>query len=1032
MGAFAGLWAVQAALVAVVYPIVVAFITVLLQRSNASKASLHAYFSRSAAKLTGLSSLFLVLLMAIQFVVLERAEPLVAFAWLIGDSAWAVVNIALCLVFLHATFEFASPEGRAEARFEYVLTQAWPTEWEHHIKRLISFDPVKHDLVNGEWAVKDLAGTGPAFSNPGDGLAKEHSTHFRFRREKSVDNIFYLLVQIAFDLWSRSAGERQPEATDLNGWKRAGPVFQLSVAHGDRFSFDQPVAVTSGSMPLTRVQHWLLWGAISLTRRRVAPRVLVRDALEELRTDAASAIQADAEAEFGRQLQGLIQLLDAIVEASAYSKHGSLYNWTLLNDSEYFGSPHELIRTWLRSLRDLHGVALKAIGLRDVFASRTVHTGSRLITRQSKSLNDELRRIYVQHQYLLLYDLLGWGAEGCAAATSGVDERPGKVLDEPMRRRYDRVLREGLSAWESLKNYRVLLQEADQDSTWEASSSGANILSLHLQFNAQLVTHAMRADDRAGFEYFTDSLMKWVGQGSWRQADSGLEYGDRYRVTVSDLGLPLDEFRARFPIPAHETEGPISIKAVRAVALKNLWRDVALTLVASSLEQANAGLISKGLAARLVKHLIDGVPILDEGDFGSNPRPFDNADRVLSSLFRQLVEGNRPQTQYREFIDKLVESVGFNLMDSGISGRMYSFGGSELDKILDAQLIILARFAPRGWNPSQQIERTMRGWAAESVLRRQMLDQLRSWALRLAQGDLATRYGWLWDLAPLAGGLTLDEHFAQAKAGLDRLLDRLSKLREEEVRAAEIADSAKARVARAAAVAIRPPAEWFPAQFLKQPIEVAATVLGAKSASFTLSGYSKGAMTDPVMDPLEVNEADYIGNLTANALAFGMLKDVSYREDTDQREASDMEVWCEELRLWASRCQELSLRPLAVVPNRMDPPWLIDLVRKRAGEIDQAARVRKRTEFSNQRGYVGHLGEVALFTGPVSTGMTALLTIEEFESLQLESEGDQTFRVDATADETGLKCTLKISWRQLLSGKKGPVRRLSHLAAKDQ
>lgn len=86
--AFLGLWAIQGAMVAVVYPIVVAFVTVLIQRQSASKASLDAYFITSSAKLTGVSSLALVLLMAVQFLFLDVVEPALGFAWVVADGSW--------------------------------------------------------------------------------------------------------------------------------------------------------------------------------------------------------------------------------------------------------------------------------------------------------------------------------------------------------------------------------------------------------------------------------------------------------------------------------------------------------------------------------------------------------------------------------------------------------------------------------------------------------------------------------------------------------------------------------------------------------------------------------------------------------------------------------------------------------------------------------------------------------------------------------------------------------------------------------
>jgi hypothetical protein len=1022
---FVGLWAVQAALVAVVYPIVVAFVTVLLQRQNASKASLHAYFSRSAAKLTGLSSLALVLLMTLQFVVLDEVDPLVAFAWLIGDSFWAVVNVVLCIVFLHATFDFASPEGRAEARFEYILTQAWPSEWEHHVKRLVSFDPIKHGLIRADRAVGDLTGTEPAFSNPGDGLAKEHAAHFRFRRERSVADLSYVLVQAVYELWRwRAKGTRSWSAEEL-GWSRVGPVFQLSIPYGERFACNEPVALTSGGAPLGLLERFLLRVAFTISRRRVDPRVLVRDALEELKGDAALAIQADSETEFERQLLNLMEMIDAVVEASACMEDGKPDNWVLLTDSEHVARPQELIWTWLRIVRDLHGIALKSIVVRDVFAAATVRMSSRMVLRQSKSLTDKLRQIYVQHQFLLLYDLLGWGAEGCALG-SFVDGNPGKLLDEPLRRRYDRVLREGLGAWESMKNYRLFPRKFEDQFSWENSSSEAETLGLHLRYNVQLVAHALRSDDRAGFEYFADSLMKWVGQRDFSQTESGVEYGDRYRVTVSDLSSSLTDFRARFPLPSHETEGHESIRAVQTLALKNLWRDVVFTLAASSLNQTNSGAISRGFASRVVRHLVDGLPILSDGDSLGNSRPFDTADRILSSLFRQLVEGVSQEERYKERIDKVAESVGLSAMARGISERIYSRSGSDIDYILDAQLLILARLAPVGWMPSSHFDKTMRSWSADDDLRRQMLYELNLWIKRLSEGDIATRYAWLWREAAPSDGAAIAEHLSRAQDGLNRLLERLGNLREQQIKEAKIAPEAKKRVADAAQRVIGAVPNSCPLSLIKHPIAMGPDVAGSRAASLRISGYDKGAMTKPLMAQLAANEDEWISDIVENALAYEVLNDVVYRIGVEEREASGCEAWLAELRSWAKRCHDVSITPLAVVPSRVDPPWLLDLIRDRVGETDEAAQVRRRTEYDVRHGYIGHLGDVALFTGPLRGGLTALMSVDEFANLQLEGADGQAFLVKATPDATELKCNLEIAWKHRLDGKRGPVARILH------
>ena len=200
----------------------------------------------------------------------------------------------------------------------------------------------------------------------------------------------------------------------------------------------------------------------------------------------------------------------------------------------------------------------------------------------------------------------------------------------------------------------------------------------------------------------------------------------------------------------------------------------------------------------------------------------------------------------------------------------------------------------------------------------------------------------------------------------------------------------------------------------------------ARSASLQLTGYEKGAMTDPLMAQLAVNEDEYIRAITENALAIEVFADVVSRDGNLDHDATTEVAWLAELGAWERECGAQKLSPIAVLPNRTDPPWLLDLARSRVGETDEAAKIRKHSEFDPGRGYLGHLGEVAMYAGPVSRGVTVLMTREEFETLQLEGSPDSPFVVDATPDDSGLKCTLKISWRHRLEGRPGPVLRLRH------
>ena len=124
----AALWAVQAAVVALVYPIVIGFVALLFQGRQNAKAVLYIYLHDTAALLAGLSSLALIALMAVHHLVMYKVNPGIVLVWSALDSAWFLINMLLTAFFLVRTFEFLLPDKRAHIIQRYAVNVAWPNE----------------------------------------------------------------------------------------------------------------------------------------------------------------------------------------------------------------------------------------------------------------------------------------------------------------------------------------------------------------------------------------------------------------------------------------------------------------------------------------------------------------------------------------------------------------------------------------------------------------------------------------------------------------------------------------------------------------------------------------------------------------------------------------------------------------------------------------------------------------------------------------------------------------------------------------
>jgi len=110
---FLGLLAAQTAISALIYPIVIGFVSMMLQKRHAAKARLHVFFHDTAAIATGFWSLSLVLTMAIQFVFMPQVAHQLAASWLLIDAIWFIINVAGVMWFLARTFDHLRPAKRA-------------------------------------------------------------------------------------------------------------------------------------------------------------------------------------------------------------------------------------------------------------------------------------------------------------------------------------------------------------------------------------------------------------------------------------------------------------------------------------------------------------------------------------------------------------------------------------------------------------------------------------------------------------------------------------------------------------------------------------------------------------------------------------------------------------------------------------------------------------------------------------------------------------------------------------------------------
>lgn len=142
---FSTVWTIQATLAALVYPIVISFVAVYLQRRPAAEAFVHLYMLDSGALAAGLSSLTLVVVMGVQYLMLSTWGTESLPGWALLDTAWFVLNAALTTFFLFRTVEFLRPELQASVIRRYTVNVALPRD----VQRLSASQVLAGSIAKG-------------------------------------------------------------------------------------------------------------------------------------------------------------------------------------------------------------------------------------------------------------------------------------------------------------------------------------------------------------------------------------------------------------------------------------------------------------------------------------------------------------------------------------------------------------------------------------------------------------------------------------------------------------------------------------------------------------------------------------------------------------------------------------------------------------------------------------------------------------------------------------------------------------------
>ena len=1012
---FSTVWTIQATLAALVYPIVISFVAVYLQRRPAAEAFIHLYMLDSGGLAAGLSSLGLVVVMGVQYLMLSTWGTAWLPGWAAIDTAWFVLNAALTTLFLFRTVEFLRPEVQTRVIQRYTVNVALPRD----VQRLNSFQVLAGGIAKGWFPVPsygdDKAPEGPRLLIGRGFREGDIQGELRLRAQARLVDVRIWVVRLVVESWYRRAlTSPRPDKTEAFGVNKSWPLFTLPMSPGTVYESELPLAMVADGPELSTWRRWLLrWSVVLHPTSRERYGIRVEAILGELAADARNMAAKPDNEGFERAYSALIDLhgllLTACLDKTETGEQGS---WALLPDPESIFD-RTLHKNWSNVYRGIFEAAIEGM-VRDTRPLRRLcHLLQHLNGDELRESPVEIREHLLQMPPLMMYQLSNWWA--FRVEEQGIIEHSHKqmvLLRPPLNRVYDEVLSTFVAGWENGRPDKPRQNRDARALDWATLPGLARLNVKHIEETARMLLAAVLRGDQAAAEWLADVLSKWWGTLAFDHEPYQL-YDKTAFITIDDLGLGWPAFCTKFGLEADDAASqerlrPVLQQGAFQAALRNYWTDVRLLTVELMLDWIRAvpaASASSSLAFEIAAGLLTGKQWKSGGQAADSLSTLSSPEYLVAKA-RQFAASGEWRGGYVGRLDGFVERVKDMRRPNMVSSRVYSFGGADdVESLQESQLELFAILPTGAWSLPRSLQRQMDVWFDARFDQYSSIDilrgRLKSWLERLdAQPGLSVEHI---DLvkARVKPGVPAQTAVDQAKAGLLAAQQALEDRREETLAAQPIDPDRLLEIGRyASRSGFSKDKGHFPVHLF--PIGKPAANL--EDFTLTFTQVRRGELTQLQMDQRAVNEAEYFADAMAQQVAIVVLSDVLHRSEIKEIAVPDGEAYWKALRAESSLIVAKGGTPILLLDNATRPDWVwdwqhadFDATHKRPNDL----QVRRRE--GQGAGYQCDFNDIEVYVAPLPIGQSLLLSSEVFRALMFTDYGNGRFVRAEVVELDGVK-----------------------------
>ena len=1010
---FFTLWTVQATIAAMIYPIVIGFVALLLQRRHSAKASLQIYLHDSAAILTGLSALFLVMTMAVQYFFISTIGNKVLTCWLTFDGIWFLFNIVGVIWFLVRTFDYLRPELRANIQRAYAINHVWPAEIQRHLEYHLFLNAIGYGWLPGpsyldaENNSNATVQVNPIGMNKGQVQVTEHK-----KDEWFIHDVRFRLLS-----WAVLSWQRREDKSDVSAHTRHSRSLVFPQFPGTQFRVKYGLCRTEGGTGLRWWERWLVRRSFVLSpNEKKMASLSIDDILSELITKAQIDMEGSEEAAFREALGELVDMHAALIQGgNCVTDTGQRDNYaTLSNRDHVLGFAMHLL--WAREYHRLLETAVDRLPMSDTYFNQMVDVPGRLIEKLK-----DVRPIAIPSHFIRLsrsmhYRLNRWWSR--SVEEQGILKHgpcDPTTLRAPTFALYDDAIKAYIGAWESLKNNQFTPAH-NEVLTWEQYGEISEFYTIHLDSTLYMLFDSLTLGNEVGAEWLCDSLIKWWAMIHFRLDHTGYFIRDKSKLTLELTQSSWQEAKKAidFTMPALDEVG--APEALWSACIYNYWVDLCCVSLYTMIQLGKACKGERSLPANLAGYLVKGEALRAGGVTVSTYWPNQSLEDLLIAIIRQFYFDGGYHRGYRARLDRVVEGIFEQKKPAMVPGRSYfESGANDLDTLTDGQLISLCLLIEEGWRPSARFVETIRIWGGrDDASQRAFTIKLEQWQSRLNDANFRD-YKHLFSCIQKKIGAVenFDAATAALKSGLGQLIDVIEDFRGEQLRDAKISEERLKDVARWSSVS------GFNKDSGDVPVSLFQQVLPSEEEytehSLIIRDVNKGEFVEPPMEQRAINEQEWFDRTIRSYVAGLVMAKTLKNLRPESVDVDGPLAYWGQIKYGASIIRKTGGTPILLVAGPAEPRWLSDWEISNYDEDVERPEDLKFVQDSQleSAGYVGSLNDIPVYVAPIGVGSSYLISQESLHTLEFTELEDGIF-VEAFATPTQGKdmlINLKLVWR---------------------